>query len=234
MKVMKRKPGQLMRLSTIHNKGEIFEFDEKLYFRIDEKTINRVRIFGTVISRFDRDEPKKFTSLTIDDGTDTIRVKIWPNQFKNQDGSIIESKDLGKDVKQGDIIDILGKVKKYENEFYVIPYNLIIRNDIEWEMNRRAQLLSIDFDRNGIISAEDEIKDLENTSNNVSDDIVVNNDLSETERLLNAFSDNYKENSIALLSERSKLDKDLVKKLMQELRVDGQVLAPEIGFYEIL
>jgi len=71
--------------------------------------VNRVRIMGTVVQKF-ISEDNGYGFFIIDDGTETIRVR----SFK-------DSVDLIKTAEIGDMIDVFGRVRKYEEEIYVIP-----------------------------------------------------------------------------------------------------------------
>lgn len=71
--------------------------------------VNRVRIMGTVVQKFIA-EDNGYGFFILDDGTETIRVR----SFK-------DSVDLIKTVEIGDMIDVFGRVRKYEEEIYVIP-----------------------------------------------------------------------------------------------------------------
>lgn len=70
--------------------------------------LSRVRIIGTVANRF-VSESGKFASITLDDGTETIRVKVF------------NAVSMLEDINEGDNIDMIGKVKEYQGEIYVIP-----------------------------------------------------------------------------------------------------------------
>ncbi|MDY6788855.1 MAG: OB-fold nucleic acid binding domain-containing protein [Candidatus Nanohaloarchaea archaeon] len=70
--------------------------------------ISRVSVIGTVVDSFVNDD-ETYGALTIDDGTETLRVKF----FKELD-------DM-EDVEEGDIVEVVGKVRKYDGELYVNP-----------------------------------------------------------------------------------------------------------------
>ena len=68
----------------------------------------RVRIMGTIVDKFIA-ESGKFASVTIDDGTDTIRVKVF---------STISMYDK---IGPGSEVDIIARVKEYQGEIYLAP-----------------------------------------------------------------------------------------------------------------
>ncbi len=89
----------------------------------------RVRIMGTVVKRFVSNEGKPFAFITVDDATDTIRVKIW------QDVAIFDG------VEEGDIVDVIGKARKYEDEIYIAPEVVRRVEDPNEETLRRLEVL---------------------------------------------------------------------------------------------
>lgn len=76
--------------------------------------LRRVVLVGFVVSRFQKSadsDGKRFESITLDDGTDTIRIKVWGE----------EDAALLKDVKENILALVIGKIRKYEDEIYIIP-----------------------------------------------------------------------------------------------------------------
>ncbi|MCY3411173.1 MAG: hypothetical protein INQ03_05990 [Candidatus Heimdallarchaeota archaeon] len=231
---MKREPGRLMRIIDIYNRGKIIEFDGKKYFQMDDATlVKRVRLFGTCVARYDKpneENEEDYSALTIDDGSDTIRIKVWSRPFKRQDGSMYNQYDLVNNIKVGDMIDILGKVREWENEFYVIPDQIAVKNDISWEINRRSKLFSLDVDQYGL-NPQDEAESGYESDYEGEESMEMESDLSEVQRFENSFSSNVDENSLELLITRSGLNKDQITELIKEYGMDGKVLNPKPGYY---
>lgn len=90
--------------------------------------ISRARVLGTVVSKFVADD-QNFASVTIDDGTETMRLKMFRGV-----------KPLDK-VEVGQIVDVIGKVREYEGEIYIIPEIAREVKDPNYELLRRAELL---------------------------------------------------------------------------------------------
>ena len=77
--------------------------------------LRRVVVVGFVVSKFNK-EPgaeggKRFMSVTLDDGTDTIRIKVWGEE----EAALLEG------VKEDILALVIGKVRKYEDEIYLVP-----------------------------------------------------------------------------------------------------------------
>lgn len=90
--------------------------------------VSRARIMSTVMNVF-KSEDGKFGSITLDDGTDTIRAKAF------KDLSVIEG------VREGQLVDVVGKVREYNGEIYMIPELVKQIEDPNMELLRRAELL---------------------------------------------------------------------------------------------
>ena len=88
--------------------------------------LSRVRILATVVDKF-MSESGKFASITLDDGTATIRAKAF-STLSIMDG-----------IGEGDIVDVVAKVKEYQDEVYVMP-EVIAKKDFYWEMLRSLEL----------------------------------------------------------------------------------------------
>jgi RPA family protein len=77
--------------------------------------LRRVVVVGFVIDKFYREGDdsgkKRFESITVDDGTDTIGIKVWGEE----DVSVLEG------VKESILALVIGKVRQYNDEVYLIP-----------------------------------------------------------------------------------------------------------------
>ncbi|RLJ09572.1 MAG: hypothetical protein DRP15_03295, partial [Candidatus Aenigmatarchaeota archaeon] len=92
--------------------------------------ISRARILGTVVAKFVSDD-ENFASITIDDGTETIRAKT----FKTL-------KPIDK-VNIGDIVDMIGKVREYNGEIYIMPEIIRVIDDPNYELLRKLEIITI-------------------------------------------------------------------------------------------
>ncbi len=90
--------------------------------------VSRARVLGTVVARF-LAEDGNFGSITLDDGTDTIRAKTFKT-VKPVDESNV-----------GDLVDLVGKVREYNGEIYIIPEVITRLEDPNMELLRRLELI---------------------------------------------------------------------------------------------
>lgn len=90
--------------------------------------VARARVLATIVAKF-LSEDGNFGSVTLDDGTDTIRAKC----FKELDP--ISKLEIGQ------LVDLTGKVREYNEEIYVMPEIIVKVKDPNWLLLRRLELL---------------------------------------------------------------------------------------------
>lgn len=89
--------------------------------------ISRVHILATVVNHY-KSEDSKYAFITLDDGTGIVRSKAF-----QQDTKFLEK------IKKGDIVDVIGRIREYNDERYIVPevvrvvddYNMITLRKLE-------------------------------------------------------------------------------------------------------
>jgi RPA family protein len=108
--------------------------------------ISRVNLIATVIDKFLSDD-ENYSAITIDDGTGSIRVK----GFK-------EKANLLKNLKPGDLVLAIGKIKEFGGEIY-INAEIVRKVDPNFENLRKLEILDKIIQQKKIV---EEIKSLAN------------------------------------------------------------------------
>jgi RPA family protein len=103
--------------------------------------LRRVVIIGVVINHYSGQS--SFASVTIDDGTETIRAKAWG----------AESVALEK-VAPNTLVMIVGKVRQYDNEVYIVPEIVRELTDSNYMTLHKLERLKAMLTRSGISTAE--------------------------------------------------------------------------------
>ena len=113
--------------------------------------LSRVRVNGTVVDKFVA-ESGKFASITLDDGTDTIRAKIF--------SSVAMFEKIG----PGSEVDVIGKIKEYQGELYIMPEIISQIEDPNFSLLReleiRVQEKEIDRKRKVVLEHSKQVSDL--------------------------------------------------------------------------
>ena len=114
--------------------------------------ISRINIVASITEKFMR-EDESYSSITIDDGSEAIRVKV----FK-------EDVYLLRNVEPGNLILVIGKVKEYNGEVY-INGEVVKRNiDANLENLRKLEIL------NNVIQQKKIVEEIKNLSTEVSEE----------------------------------------------------------------
>ena len=96
--------------------------------------IHRTRVMGTIVSKY-VSEDSNYVSLTIDDTTGTIRVKGW-----REDALTLQ------EYKVGEVVEVLGEVREYRGEVYLMPELVVRVDDPHKELLRELELMEKHLD----------------------------------------------------------------------------------------
>ena len=158
--------------------------------------LSRVRILATVVEKF-VSEDRKFFSVTLDDGSETIRAKAFSSLILDPVGV-------------GDIIDVIGKVKEYNEEIYFIPEVVFKVTDPNLEILRELEIFDSQRDwqrkRDVILNYQKQVSDLTELKNLLKE---FNISSEEIEMILQLPEQEEKTNSV---EEKQKI-LDLIEKL---------------------
>lgn len=239
------------------------------YFQVDDRwepnylitprgrKISRIRIIGVVVNKFTNDE-STYASITLDDTTDTIRIKAW-----EADVAKLDSINIGK------TIDLIGKVKEYGDELYIVPEVIVPLKDHNWELVRRLELLKIylshekirelvlndksEFDspatlretlhsRYGLdpdiidaVLLSEKTDDLPQEGEN--DDEEASKDSGEAKRAMLTLIDELDDGagvSYSDLEAKATIDKTQVEDIIRELITEGEIFEPRTGIFKRL
>ncbi len=93
--------------------------------------IPRARVLGTVVDKFVRDD-QGYATLRLDDGSETISLRAWREGVPE-----LASFNVG------DLIDIIGRVREFEGEVYLVPDFIFRVEDSNWELVRELEILRV-------------------------------------------------------------------------------------------
>ncbi len=93
--------------------------------------IEKAWIMGTIVQAFLSNDGN-YCALTIDDGTETVRVKGW-----REDAEYMSS------FSPGQIVDLMGQVREYNGEVYLAPRSINHISDPNWEPLRELEIYNL-------------------------------------------------------------------------------------------
>ncbi len=102
------------------------------------RRLSRIRLVGLVVDKYVSEEGN-YAAITLDDESDTIRCKAFMNM------KIFDS------VNAGDLVDVVGKVREYNGEIYLMP-EIIRKVDPNFEVLRMLEIAKTILEQKKLIS----------------------------------------------------------------------------------
>ncbi len=145
--IRKRNIAYKVRIIDLNN-GTAFSPEGRfMHLETSSKKINRVNIIANCIDKFISEGERKFGSLTIDDASGQIRLKVFGDDIQ-----------MINDILQGDTLQIVGNVREWNNEIYIIP-ELIKKVDPRWLLVRKLEI-------------QNDLGDTPDSTNNLKEEIL--------------------------------------------------------------
>lgn len=91
--------------------------------------VTRARVMGTVVDKFVR-EDQGYAALRIDDGSGTISLRAWREGVPELDRLTV-----------GSLVDVIGRVREFEGEVYLVPDLILPVKDPNWELVRELEIV---------------------------------------------------------------------------------------------
>lgn len=120
----KRQVAYKISIATILNSAFAKDMDSAGYIRVNNMTVSRVNIIGILIAKNDS---QNFSSAIIDDSTGRISLRTF------------EPSGVFSRAEIGDPAIVIGKVREYNNEKYIIP-EIVRKMDSRWIDVRRNEI----------------------------------------------------------------------------------------------
>ncbi len=117
-----------MRIGEILAGEKIFDGEQFNFIELGNKKIRRVNLVANIIDRYEGGGEGKYLSFTLDDASGQIRIKIFGDDVE-------KFKDFG----QGDTVMIIGVLRHYNNELYILP-EIIRKLQPEYLLVRKLEL----------------------------------------------------------------------------------------------
>lgn len=127
----KRNVAYKVRISDILNGSFIKNDISAGYIRLGNFNVSRVNIVASFVYKSDQTNS---TNAMIDDGTGRITLRVF------------ENKNIFSKIDIGDFVLVIGRVREFNNERYIIPEIVKKIDDIAWVNARKLELKNIDFE----------------------------------------------------------------------------------------
>jgi hypothetical protein len=201
--------------------------------------ISRIDLVGVIIDKF-MSEEGNYSSITIDDDSESIRVKA----FK-------ENVNIFNKLELGNLVLVIGKVREYSNEIYIIPDMVKKITNSNYEILHRIEVLKQILEQKKMIEEikkiKDKFSDLEEMKKHVEKEMGIDSDIIEgaIEIMDTGKSDNENYKLLVMkvmdkldtgdgvefkkLLEGTKLKENVFEGVINELLSDGTLYEPKPG-----
>lgn len=124
----KRNVAYKLRIGDILKAKPIMIDGRFAYTELGDKKVVRVNLLANCVDKYVQEGEKKYASLTVDDASGQIRLKTFGD-------------DIGflKDVQQGDTLQIIGNIREWNSELYLLP-EVIKKVDPKWLLVRKLEI----------------------------------------------------------------------------------------------
>jgi len=120
-----------LRVSDILNGSFAKDNSSAVYLKLGNINVSRVNIIANLIYKSDHGNSSSFI---IDDGTGKISLKLFENS------GIFSKADVG------DFVMVIGKVREFNTERYIVPEIVNKIEELEWLNVRKLELQKANFD----------------------------------------------------------------------------------------
>ena len=127
-KQFKRNIAYKFRIGDLLIGKPIFDSERFSFLELGNKKIVRVNIIGNIVERFDSEGERKYSFITLDDGSGQIMIKCFGDDVAKFSG-----------INQGQTIVIIGTLRNYNNETYISP-EIIKELDTKYLLVRKLEL----------------------------------------------------------------------------------------------
>ena len=172
--IRKRNIAYKMRIGDVLKGRPMMDEGKFLFLEMGDKKVVRINVLANCVDKYVQEGEKQFASLTVDDASGQIKLKAF--------GEDIEPL---KNVLQGDTLQIIGNVREWNGELYVIPEvikkvdaRLLLVRKLEIQNSRKDMPVAESGDsslKNGIMQ---KIKDAEGDGGIDIDKIIMDTEAS--------------------------------------------------------
>jgi RPA family protein len=142
------------RVGDLLGSKPVMNGDKFSHIELNDKKVIRVNIAGNIVDRYESSGDKKYSFLTLDDGSGQIKLKIFGDDVEKF-----------KEVNQGQTVVVIGLVRNWNNETYLAPeiirefdprYLLVRKLEMEKERSKNFKPMG----KQQVIEVKDKIIDL--------------------------------------------------------------------------
>lgn len=189
-------------------------------FKIKGKDVSRVNLIASVVNKTEN-EGNTYATVTLDDGTETIRLKTWK-----------EDTSKFQDISLGDGVLVIGRVRFFGSELYITP-ELIKKLDTIWLLVRKLELEK-EYGKPEEIEKEEIVEEIMQPEV-IEEDVVEPTETARQKILELIEKETAQEGAqIGQIIQKSGLKEEAAEKAIDELLKEGEIFQPRKGFLKLI
>lgn len=106
----KRNIAYKLRIGDLLVGKPISENERFIFLELGDKKIIRVNVIGNVIEKYNNNGEKRYSFITIDDGSGQIKLKSFGDDIEKLEN-----------LNQGQTVVVIGTLRQFNNEVYISP-----------------------------------------------------------------------------------------------------------------
>ena len=126
--IRKRNVAYKLRIGDVLKGSPMMDEGKFLFLELGDKKVVRVNILANCVDKFIQEGEKQFGSLTVDDASGQLKLKVFGEDI-----------DRVKDIMQGDTLQIIGNMREWNGEIYMIP-EVVKKVDARWLLVRKLEI----------------------------------------------------------------------------------------------
>jgi RecG-like helicase len=124
----KRNIAYKLRIGDLLAGKPVAEGERFIFLELGGRKIIRVNIIGSVIEKYSNNGGKRYSFLTIDDGSGQIKLKSFGDDTEKLDN-----------LSQGQTVVVIGTLRQFNNEVYISP-EIVRLQDPKYLLVRKIEL----------------------------------------------------------------------------------------------
>jgi RPA family protein len=126
--IRKRNVAYKLRIGDVLKGVPMMDEGKFLFLELGDRKVVRVNMIANCVDKFIQEGEKQFGSLTVDDASGQLKLKVFG-----------EDVERFKDIMQGDTLQVIGNMREWNGEIYMIP-EVCKKVDARWLLVRKLEI----------------------------------------------------------------------------------------------
>jgi hypothetical protein len=146
--IRKRNIAYKLRIGDVLKGVPMMDEGKFLFLELGDKKVVRVNLLANCVDKFVQEGEKSFASLTVDDASGQLKLKVFG-----------ENIDRVKNIMQGDTLQIIGNMREWNGEIYMIP-EVVKKVDARWLLVRKLEIQNARRDMPEVEGKDSKVKNM--------------------------------------------------------------------------